>query len=340
MSALAAFFLLLFPGTAAPFPDVLLVVDESADVLREFDPKSGAARSAVPIGKGPHEVELLADGRIAAVSNFGTPGEPGRTVTLVEIDFGRTLATIDLGERTQPYGLEGLPDGRFLVTAEGTKELLVVDPYRRRVATRIALGRSGFHMVVATPDGSRAFVASASAGMVTAVDLAPVRVFRNVFTGPGVEGIDVTPDGRYIWVTNPERDSVSVIDAHDLGIFPKIPVRGFPIRVKITPDGKYALVSCMRSGDLAVFDVAERHEIKRISIAREALIRDRPHVARGGPPELPAPIDLLVEPNGRYAWVASENTSVVCYVDLQTLSVSGSLIAGREPGALAGRFSR
>ncbi len=280
MSILAAFFLLLFPETARLFPDALLVVDESGDVLRIFDAKSGAApRSEARVGRGPHEVEVLADGRIAAVSNFGTPGEPGRTVTLVEIDFGRTLATIDLGERTQPYGLEA------------------------------------------------------------PVDLSPVRILRDIVTGRAPVGMDLTPDGKSLWVTGPETDSIWLIDAVDRGIFPRISARGYPTRVKITPDGKYALVSCMRTGDIAVFDIAERREVKRIPIAGEALRREGPHLARGGS-SLPGPVDLLIEPNGRSAWVISENTPLICRVDLRTFTVSGTLNAGRAPGALAGRFVR
>jgi len=340
VSILAAFFLLLFPETARLFPDALLIVDESGDVLRIFDAKSGAApRSEARVGRGPHEVEVLADGRIAAVSNFGTPGEPGRTVTLVEIDFGRTLATIDLGERTQPYGLEALPDGRLLVAAEGTKELLVVDPYRRRVVQRIRMGRDGYQLVVATPDGSRAFLSSAQADLVTPVDLSPVRILRDIVTGRAPVGMDLTPDGKSLWVTGPETDSIWLIDAVDRGIFPRISARGYPTRVKITPDGKYALVSCMRTGDIAVFDIAERREVKRIPIAGEALRREGPHLARGGS-SLPGPVDLLIEPNGRSAWVISENTPLICRVDLETFTVSGSLNAGRAPGALAGRFVR
>jgi DNA-binding beta-propeller fold protein YncE len=340
VSVLVAFFLLLFPGTATPSPDVLLVVDESGEVLRVFDAKSGAAaRSEARVLRGPHEVEVLADGKIAAVSNFGSEGEPGRTVSLVEIDLGRTVATIDLGDRTQPYGLEALPDGRFLVTAEGTKELLVVDPKGRRVVRRIPMGRNGYQLVVATRDGSRAFLSSARAGLVTAVDLSPVRVLRDLVTGRAPVGMDLTPDGKRLWVTGPETDSIWLIDAVDPGIFPRMSARGHPTRVRITPDGKSALVSCTQTGDIAVFDVAERREVKRIPIAGEALRREGPHTARGVP-SLPGPFDLLIEPSGRSAWVISENTPLVCRVDLETFKVSGSLYAGTAPGALAGRFAR
>jgi hypothetical protein len=109
--------------------------------------------------------------------------------------------------------------------------------------------------------------------------------------------------------------------------------------VKITPDGKYALLSCADTGDVAVFDVALRREVRRIPIAGEALRREGPHLARGGP-SLPGPIDVLIEPSGRSAWVLSENTPIVCRVDLGTFQVTGSVNAGREPGALAGRFVR
>ena len=338
MSFVAALLLFLFPAAAGISSDVLLVVDRN--VVRIFDAKTGEQRSEARIGEGVHEIEVLADRTTAVLSNYGTPQQPGRTVTLLDVDRGTLLGTIDLGQGTMPRGLTSLPNGRFLVAAEGKKELLVVDSVERRVITRIPLGRDGYHMVVATPDGSRAFVASSRAGLVTAVNLSPVRILRDIVTGPGPVGMDVTPDGKSVWVTGPASDSVWLIDAVDPGIFPRIPVPTFPNRVRITPDGRYALVSCTRSGEVAVFDAATRREIKRISVVRSAVLAEGAHVARGGIPHLPGPTHLVVEPNGRYVWVSFQGSNAVCRFDLETVTLSRTLLVSSEPGALAGRFPR
>jgi YVTN family beta-propeller protein len=330
----------LVSSSAAPAPDLLVVVNKSDDTVTILDAKTGAARATVPVGKGPHEVEVLADGRTAAVSNYGRTEAPGRTVTIVEVDRGTAVGTIDVGEGTRPHGLEALADGRVLVTAEGTKELLVVDPTARRVAARIPTGREVSHMVVAAPDGSRAFVASIRSGTVSVADLASAKIAKDLPSGAGAEGIDRTPDGGEVWVTNREADTVSVIDTKRLEVVATIPAPKFPIRVKITPDGKRALVSCAQSGDVAVFDVASRKEIKRIPMDREAVPDSTARIFSTRFGKSPVPVGLLIAPDGKRAWVASTNADVVSVIDLASLEVVGRLTAGKEPDGLAGRFAR
>lgn len=340
MRITAALLLALLPA-GAPHPiDLLVVVNKSDDTVTILDAKTGGIRATVPVGKGPHEVEVLADGRTAAVSDYGKPGEPGGTVTLVDLDRGAAVGTIDLGEDTRPHGLDALRDGRLLVTAEGARELLVVDPGARKVIARIPTRRLVSHMVVASPDGTRAYVASIGSGTVSAADLVRRKLAGEVATGSGAEGIDRTPDGREVWVTNREADTVSVVDAKTLDVVANVPAPKFPIRVKITPDGRRALVSCAQSGDVAVFDVVSRKEVKRIRLDREAVsgIQKRSFSNQFG--KSPAPVGLLVAPDGKRAWVASTNADVISVIDLEKLEIVGRLTAGKEPDGLSGRFVR
>lgn len=337
--------LLLAAALAAGAPgggarDLLLVVNKSDDTVSILDAKSGALRSTVRTGRGPHEVEVLADGKTAAVSDYGKAAEPGHTVTLVDIDRGVVIGTVELGPGTRPHGLESLADGRLLVTAEGTKELLILDPKARRVTARIPTGREVSHMVAAPRSGERAFVASIGSGTVTGADLAAAKVSGDRNTGEGAEGIDVTPDGRQVWVTNRAADTVSVLDASSLEVLATLPAPKFPIRVKVTPDGKRALVSCAQSGDVAVFDVDSRKEIRRIPMDREAVPGSEARVFSDRFGKSPVPVGLLIAPDGKRAWVASTNADVVSVIDLETYQVVGRLKAGREPDGLAGRFSR
>ncbi len=326
-------------NATGPGPDLLVVVNKSDDTVTILDAKTGTRQATVPVGKGPHEVEVLSDGKTAAVSDYGRADAPGRTVTLVDLARGAAVGTIDLGEGTRPHGLDALADGRLLVTAEGTKELLVLDPKERRVIARIPTAREVSHMVVAAPDGSRAFVASIRSGTVSAADLAAAKIAKDLPTGAGAEGIDLSPDGREIWVTNRDADTVSVVDAKTLEIAATLPAPKFPIRVKFTPDGKRALVSCAQSGDVAVFDVPSRKEVKRISIDREAVPGSEARVFSTRFGKSPVPVGLIVAPDGKRAWVASTNADVVSVIDLERLEVVGRLTAGREPDGLSGRFA-
>ena len=317
--------------------ELLIILNKSDDTASILDAKTGAARATVPVGKGPHEVEVLSDGRTAAVSNYGNREETGRTLTLIDLEKRSPVATIELPEGARPHGLKALSDGRLLVTAEGLKELLIVNPKTRRVAARVPTSRETSHMVAASADGKRAYVANIGSGSVTVVDLSQAKVIKDILTGEGAEGIAITPDGREVWVVNRAADTVSIVNTKTLEVAATLKVPQFPIRIKITPDGKRGLVSCARSGDVAIIDTATK-KIKRIPIDREAVPGSEARLFSDRFGKSPTPVGLLIAPDGKRAWVASTNADVVSVLDLVSLTVAGRVIAGKEPDGLAGRF--
>ena len=323
--------------TASAFAaERLIVLNKSDDTASILDAANGNVLATLPVGHGPHEVAVLSDGRTAAVSDYGDRDKPGRTVTLLDVDSQKKLGTVELPSGARPHGLHPLADGRLLVTAEGLKELLVVDPKARRVESRIPTGQETSHMVVATPDGMRAFVANIGSGTVTAIE--GRRVIKQIATGKGAEGIAMTPDGREVWVVNREADTISVIGVASLEVAATIPAASFPIRVKITPDGARALVSCAKTGNVAVFDVATRKEVGRIALDTEPVGGTEKRVFSDQFGKSPVPVGILIAPDGKRAWVASTNADVVSELDLTTLKVSARRRAGREPDGLAGAF--
>jgi len=320
--------------------DLLIVLNKSDGTASILDAKTGVARATVPVGKTPHEAEVLADGMTVAVSNYGTREEAGRTITFVDVDKNSAAGTVALPEGARPHGLRALSDGRLLVTAEGLKELFIVDPKARRVVTRIPTAQETSHMVVASADGKRAYVANIGSGSVTVVDLSAGKVVKSIPTGEGAEGIAMTPNGGEVWIANRGADTVSILDTKTLGVSASLKVPQFPIRVKITPDGKRALVSCARSGDVAVIDVSSRKEIKRVSIDREAVPGSDTRLFSDRFGKSPVPVGLLIAPDGKRAWVASTNADIVSAIDLDALAVVGRVTAGKEPDGLAGAFGR
>jgi YVTN family beta-propeller protein len=338
MRTAIAVFLLVASGAATADPASggrIVILNKSDDTATIVEADTGRAVATIPVGHAPHEAAMLSDGRTCAVSDYGDREKPGRTLTLLDVEKGVKIGTIELPSGARPHGLAPLADGRLLVTAEGLKELLVVDPKARRVEQEIPTFQDVSHMVVATPDGARAFIANIGSGSVTVVE--GRKAIRQIPTGKGAEGIAITPDGKQVWVANRDADTLSVIDAKSLEIVGQIEAKAFPIRVKITPDGKRALVSCAQSGDVAVFDTATRQPVGRIAIAAAPAAGAETH-ALSNLAESPAPVGLLLAPDSRRAWVAATNANVVAAVDLEKLAVVGRLVAGREPDGLAGAF--
>src|SRR5262245_56223621 len=71
--------------------DTLLVVRKAADAVSFIDPGSGAMLTSVSVAHAPHEVGRAPDGRLAAVTNYGTRDRPGTTLSIVDLEHPREL---------------------------------------------------------------------------------------------------------------------------------------------------------------------------------------------------------------------------------------------------------
>src|SRR5580765_3095954 len=97
-ACILSFFAAVLAGSASVTSgaDWLIILNKSDNTASILDAKTGAAKATVPVGKGPHEVEVLAGGKIAAVSNYGTREDGGRSLTLIDIDKGSPLGNVEL----------------------------------------------------------------------------------------------------------------------------------------------------------------------------------------------------------------------------------------------------
>lgn len=314
--------------------DTLLVANKAEATLSFVDLPAGEVVATVPTGDGPHEVAVSPDGRQAVVADYGGPGEGGNTLTLVDVAGAKVLRTIDLGQYRRPHGIEWISPDRLLVTVEANKALLVVEMPSGEVLQAIDTGQNVSHMVAATPDGSRAFVANIGSGTMTAIDLAKGEKIRDVETGAGAEGVAVSPDGRRVYVTNRAADTVTVLDASTLEIVATAESPSFPIRARVTPDGEHVLVTNARSGNLSVIATADPTKVARtIDFNSEAQAKD----GEGRLMDFgasPVPIGILTDPAGERAYVATANADVVIVVDLETWTPVGKITAGKEPDGM------
>lgn len=320
---------LVFCCAAAASADMLLVGNKSGHTLWALDIASGERLASFETGRGPHEVEVSPDRRLAVVSNYGEREAPGNTLSVIDLEAGKVARVVDLGEDTRPHGMAFLPDGRLAVTTEGSGRLLVVDPARGEVLQRIAVGEGVAHMVAVSHAGRFAWVTSISAGTLEKVDLEAGEVIGTVKTGAGAEGVGVAAQGREVWVTNRANDTISVVDADSLEIVATLASTGFPIRVAVTPDGAHALVTNARAATLAVFDVAKRASVATVQIADPEAKHQQTLLG-----DAALPIGIAVHPDGARAFVAISGANEVAVVETGTWQIVARWATGREPDAL------
>ncbi|RMG66457.1 MAG: gluconolaconase [Calditrichaeota bacterium] len=300
----------------------LIVLNKAAASAQVLDLEHGTVLATVPTSDGPHEVAVTPDGKLAVISNYGGR-RPGHSLTLLQLNPPKPLSTIELGAFQRPHGLWFVSDSLVLVTAESRQALLVVNVVLRKIRRVIFTGQAVSHMVVADPQGRRAYVSNIGSGTVTAIDLAAGRKLGDVPTGAGAEGLALSPDGKELWVANREEETITIVQADSLKPVARLACPGFPIRLKFTPDGQRVLVSLLRRGELALFDAAGRSVVQRIALA---------------PPRAespPRPIGLLVSPDQRWAVVALSRLNRLARVDLLTGAVSGWVQTGPSPDGMS-----
>ena len=314
--------------------DTLLVANKSGHTVDLVDPSTGGSRATLPTGKFPHEIIVSPSGKLAAISNYGNRSEPGSSLTIIDVGKREVVRTIDLGEHRRPHGMRWVAADRLIVTCEGTQRLLVVDPIAGSVLHAVATGQEISHMVAVTPDGKRAFIANIGSGSVTVIDLVTAEKITDIETGAGAEGVAVTPDGKEVWVGNRGADTLTVIDAASLEILAQVPCKGVPIRVVSTHNGKRILVSCASTGEVALFDRAERRELARRKLDLSTVEDAATRLFGDRFGESPVPVGLVVSPDDKRAWIAATQSDVVVVVDVETLEVTDLIRTGKEPDGM------
>jgi YVTN family beta-propeller protein len=314
----------------------LLVLNKAAASASILDVRTGATLATLPTGEGPHEVAVSPDGRLAVVTNYGAPQQPGSTLTLLDLAARRPLATIDVAPLRRPHGVAWLPDGRRVaVTFETDSLVALVDVIERRVVARVRTNQGGSHMLALSRDGARAYVANIGSGTVSMLDLEGRYLQRTTATGAGAEGIALSPEGARLWVTNRAANTVTVLDAETLTPVDTLRSADFPIRVAFTPNGRLALVTNARSGTLRLFDAARGDSVATIALPVDSTRTRGTMLGTEFGRGTGVPIGVLVGGDGRTAYVANANADLVTVVDLAARRVTGYLTTGREPDGLA-----
>lgn len=325
-------------AASAPPGSYLAVLEKADGTIALIEPNSGHVRDRAATGRGPHEAAAARDGRQIVVCDYGDQ-TPGHTLTVFDIALRRVVDTIDLAPHQRPHGIAFL-DRRstVLVTSETSHAVLEVDLRARRVVRTFDTGAELSHMLALTPDAKRVFTANVKSGSVSAIDLDSGELLGVIPTGEGPEAIGVSPDGSEVWVGHNGDQKIVILDAHSLEKKGEIACGPLPIRLQFTPDGTQVLVSCAASGELALIDARERREIARIPMER--LSTPDPNTPPGADATNPVPVGVLIDPRGRFAYVALNAASRVAVIDIARRAVTGHFETGAGPDGMAWAYAR
>jgi DNA-binding beta-propeller fold protein YncE len=298
----------------------LLALSKGDHILAIIDPGTLKIIARIPVGSDPHEVVASADGKTAYVSIYG--GGNLHELNVIDLVAQKPLPTIDTRPLMGPHGLT-FADGKVWFTAEGAKAVGRYDPATGKFDWAMGTGQDRTHMIYVTADGKRVYTTNVSSATVSILVDSLLKPALNPagFTPPphqdwiqtvipvakGSEGFDVSPDGRELWTAGADEGKVSIIDIATKKRIGEIDAKVLGAnRLKFTPDGKRVLITSLRTGDLFIYDVASRRELKRLNTGRGAA-------------------GILVDDDGSRAFIGCTADNYVAVINLKTLEVTGHI---------------
>jgi YVTN family beta-propeller protein len=307
----------------------LLALSKADHTLAIVDPVTLNIIARVPVGTDPHEVIASADGKTAYVSIYG--GGSLHELNVIDLVAKKPLTNIDTRPLFGPHGLI-FANGKVWFSAEGSKSVGSYDPATGKLDWSMGTGQERTHMIFVTDDGKRIYTTNINSGTVSIlIDTliqpgasAPANARPRedwtqtvVPVSPGSEGFDVLPGGRELWTASAEDGMISIINLPAKKLTTKIDAKVFGAnRLKFTNDGKMAFIASLRTGELTIYDVQSRKELKRLKVG---------HGAAG----------ILMDPDGSRAFVACSPDNYVAIIDLKTLEVTKHIDVGGVPDGLA-----
>ena len=307
--------------------DTVVVACKSEFQLALVDPATEKVLVKLPTGRGPHEVAVSPDGRMAYVSNFGRYSvypagdtlhdKASNTITVIDLVDRKVKTTFDLGTHTGPHGMVVSHDGKIVwATTETPQAVLELDSSTGKILHVWNTTQERSHMIVATPKETKFYVTNTVSGSVSVIDRSTGEA-KGIVTGPGTEGIAISPDGKEVWAASRADAKISIIATATDAIVASFSSGGkSPKRMDFTPDGSQVWVTNSGSGETTVFDARSHELLASITTSKD-------------------PSGVSISPDGRRAYVTNSAANVLTFVDVATRKILSTMQIGTDPDGIA-----
>ncbi|MDP2368268.1 cytochrome D1 domain-containing protein [Rhodoferax sp.] len=336
--AVAQISVLATAGPALSATGKVYVADEEANTVSVIDAASFKKLRSVPIGQGPHNVQVTPDGKLVWVTN---KGEPGKT-----------------DAKMPNAGMAKAEHGAMA----GVGAVWAIDTATDSVVAKVPVGMHPAHVVV-TPDGRHAYVTNGGDNTVSVVDTSARRVVATIPVGASPHGMRISPDGKQAWVANLKGGTVSVIDTTSQKEVAQIPAGKGPAQVGFTQNGRLAFVSLSEENAVAIIDPATRKVTRKVAVgtvpiqlhatpdSRTLLVANQG--TRSKPGKTVSVIDLesfkvvktvetsagahgvVVDRDGRYAYITNTYANSVSVLDIKDRKVVATVPVGKGPNGIS-----
>jgi YVTN family beta-propeller protein len=293
----------------------IIVTNKAPSTATIIDVASGRVLATIPTGAGPHEITLSKDARTAVVTDYS--GQPGRTLTVIDVPAMKVVRTIELAAHPRPHGIQFLPgDSVVAVTSEQSGHVVLVNVHEGAIRRAIPTEALGSHMVGVTGDGAKGYTGNMRSNTVSEVDLRTGTFVRSIPVPTTPEAIHVTPDGKEAWVGSNNTGKVSVVDIATWTVSTAGEGFRWPYRMLFSPDVKTVVIPDMTNEDVRFIERATRRELGKITLP-------------GAGPQ-----GITYTPDGRYILLSLSKQAKIAIIDAATRTVVGHLMSGDTPDGI------
>tara|TARA_R110000744_G_scaffold116386_1_gene217671 strand:- start:17669 stop:18559 length:891 start_codon:yes stop_codon:yes gene_type:complete len=291
---------------------------------------TGEEIAEIPIDMEAHEVIAPCDANSIIVTDYGDRTSKGNIIKVISTKTNAVDKVIAINGSMNANGLVAMtyPNKIGLVDYV-SNNLSILNIETESIEKRIPTEQKKSHLVVLHPTKPLAYVTNMQSNSVSVIDLSINKVIKIIPCGLTTESIDITPDGSEVWVTNKNGNTITVIDTITNNVLDTLPTGSEPLKIKFSIDGLYCLVANATDGSISIYDRFSKKQIKTINIPGKKKLVERVLY------HTPRPVNIIMHPNGLYAFIANSNASKIEVVDMTTFEIVSTIGTGKIPDAMA-----
>ena len=301
----------------------LLVANKGDQNLSVVDPVSGMVLTNVfEAGVTGHEVAASLDGQRAFVpiygnSGVGGKGTDGTLLQVIDLKKGLVSGRVDFGKGVRPHCAVMEPkNGLLYVTTELDNSVAVINPDTLEILGNIPTGQAESHMLAITRDGERGYTANVGPGTVSVLDLKAKKLVTIISVSPKIQRISLSVDDRCVFTADQTRPRLAVIDTATNGVCSWIELPSTGYGTVPTPDGRWLLVALNKVNQVGLIDLKFRTLQRTWDVPK-------------------SPQEILVQPDGAFAYVSCDASRQVEVIDLNTWKICKEIHTGPGTDGLA-----
>ncbi|WP_445748083.1 YncE family protein [Polaribacter sp.] len=322
-----AIFIVRLPSYSIKTNGKLYIVNKVSECVQVFDLNSGKEIGKISIDMLSHEAVKTADEHKIVLTDFGDTDK--HIIKTINTKTNRLEKEQIFIKKVYGNGIIALPEKEKVAVIDYvSNELIVINIENDSIEKQISTEQEKSHLAVLHPNKPIAYVTNINSNSISVIDLTLNKVIKIIVCGLGRKGIDITPDGTELWVTNINENLITVINTTNYQITNKLRSGNESLKLSFSVDGKFCFVANATDGTISIFNQQTKKNIKTIYLHGKTTFFERILY------HTPRPVNILMHPNGLYAFVSNSNANKIEVIDMKTFKIVSTIGTGKVPDAM------